>query len=70
MADMDALMDISEASGIPIIEDNAQAIGAAWCGNTNRHGQSGTFGLMGTTSFFSFQKLGVHGRRRCDCHLR
>lgn len=61
MADMDALMDISEASGVPIIEDNAQAIGAAWCGNTNRHGQSGTFGLMGTTSFFPSKNLGCMG---------
>ena len=40
MADMDALMDISETSGVPIIEDNAQAIGAAWCGEAHRHGQS------------------------------
>lgn len=61
MADMDALMDISEASGVPIIEDNAQAIGAAWCGITNRHGQSGTFGLMGTTSFFPSKNLGCMG---------
>ena len=59
MADMDALMDISEATGIPIIEDNAQAIGAAWCGQ--RHGQSGTFGLMGTTSFFPSKNLGCMG---------
>ena len=61
MADMDALMDISEASGVPIIEDNAQAIGAAWCGEANRHGQSGTFGLMGTTSFFPSKNLGCMG---------
>jgi UDP-2-acetamido-2-deoxy-ribo-hexuluronate aminotransferase len=59
LADMDALMDISEASGIPIIEDNAQAIGAAWCGK--RHGQSGTLGLMGTTSFFPSKNLGCMG---------
>ena len=61
MADMDALMDISETSGVPIIEDNAQAIGAAWCGEANRHGQSGTFGLMGTTSFFPSKNLGCMG---------
>lgn len=59
MADMDALMDISESTGIPIIEDNAQAIGAAWCGQ--RHGQAGTFGLMGTTSFFPSKNLGCMG---------
>ncbi len=61
MADMDALMDISETSGVPIIEDNAQAIGAAWCGEAHRHGQSGTFGLMGTTSFFPSKNLGCMG---------
>ena len=61
MADMDALMYISEASGVPIIEDNAQAIGAAWCGEANSHGQSGTFGLMGTTSFFPSKNLGCMG---------
>ena len=61
MADMDALMDISERSGIPIIEDNSQAIGAAWCGEANRNGQSGTFGLMGTTSFFPSKNLGCMG---------
>lgn len=60
MADMDALMDISEASGVPVIEDNAQAIGAAWCGE-RRHGQSGTMGLMGTTSFFPSKNLGCMG---------
>lgn len=60
MADMDALMDISEAHGIPVVEDNAQAIGAAWCGAT-RHGQSGTMGLMGTTSFFPSKNLGCMG---------
>ena len=61
MADMDALMDISDSSGVPIIEDNAQAIGAAWCGEAHRHGQSGTFGLMGTTSFFPSKNLGCMG---------
>ncbi|MBG28366.1 MAG: transcriptional regulator [Crocinitomicaceae bacterium] len=61
MADMDALMDISDSSGVPIIEDNAQAIGAAWCGEAHRNGQSGTFGLMGTTSFFPSKNLGCMG---------
>lgn len=60
MADMDALMDISERSGVPIVEDNAQAIGAAWCGHA-RHGQAGTMGLIGTTSFFPSKNLGCMG---------
>ena len=61
MADMDALMEISVRTGIPIIEDNAQAIGAAWCGVDGLHGQSGTMGLMGTTSFFPSKNLGCMG---------
>ncbi len=61
MADMDALVAISQRTGIPIIEDNAQAIGAAWCGSDGLHGQSGTMGLMGTTSFFPSKNLGCMG---------
>ncbi len=61
MANMDELMDISEQNGIPIIEDNAQAIGAVWSGDYKRSGQSGTFGLMGTTSFFPSKNLGCMG---------
>lgn len=60
MADMDALMAISEQSGIPLIEDNAQAIGAGWCGE-HRHGKSGSLGLLGTTSFFPSKNLGCMG---------
>ncbi|MFZ8837129.1 MAG: DegT/DnrJ/EryC1/StrS family aminotransferase [Flavobacteriales bacterium] len=60
MADMDALMAISEQAGVPLIEDNAQAIGAAWCGE-HRHGKSGSLGLIGTTSFFPSKNLGCMG---------
>lgn len=64
MADMDALSALSEASGIPIIEDNAQAISAQWYGTLGRRSdapQSGTIGLMGTTSFFPSKNLGCMG---------
>jgi UDP-2-acetamido-2-deoxy-ribo-hexuluronate aminotransferase len=64
MADMDALLSLSEKSGIPIIEDNAQAISARWYGAKGERKdapQSGTLGLMGTTSFFPSKNLGCMG---------
>ena len=64
MADMDALLALSEKSGIPIIEDNAQAISARWYGAEGKREnapQSGTLGLMGTTSFFPSKNLGCMG---------
>lgn len=64
MADMDALLLISEKSGVPIIEDNAQAISARWYGVKGERKdapQSGTLGLMGTTSFFPSKNLGCMG---------
>lgn len=32
LCDMDALMDISQRTGIPVIEDAAEAIGSVWHG--------------------------------------
>ncbi len=64
MADMDALLAISEKTGVPIIEDNAQAISARWFGSAGPRSdapQSGTLGLMGTTSFFPSKNLGCMG---------
>ncbi|MEP6843823.1 MAG: DegT/DnrJ/EryC1/StrS family aminotransferase [Pseudolysinimonas sp.] len=46
-ADMDALMEISTRTGIPIIEDAAQAVGARWNGKA--------VGSMGAFGSFSFQ---------------
>jgi len=56
VADMDALQRISTRTGIAIIEDAAQAIGA------RRHGrQAGRFGLAGCLSFFPSKNLGAFG---------
>ena len=46
-ADMDALLEISKRTGIPIIEDAAQAHGARWNGRA--------VGSMGAFGSFSFQ---------------
>jgi dTDP-4-amino-4,6-dideoxygalactose transaminase len=55
-ADMDPLLDICNAAGIPLIEDAAQAIGA-------RYGerQAGTMGRAGCFSFFPSKNLGAFG---------
>jgi dTDP-4-amino-4,6-dideoxygalactose transaminase len=56
MADMDALLEISAATGIPVIEDACQAIGA------EQHGRAaGTLGTAGCFSFFPSKNLGAFG---------
>ncbi|MFD9477515.1 MULTISPECIES: DegT/DnrJ/EryC1/StrS family aminotransferase [Streptomyces] len=45
MADMDAILDIGQRHGIPVIEDSAQAHGARW-----RGAAAGTLGRIGTFS--------------------
>tara|TARA_B100000809_G_scaffold237763_1_gene257882 strand:- start:47896 stop:49107 length:1212 start_codon:yes stop_codon:yes gene_type:complete len=58
--DMDAVMAIAEEHNLFVIEDNAQAIGAAF---TSKNGQKklGTIGDIGTTSFFPSKNLGCYG---------
>ena len=63
-ADMDRLLAISEETGVPIVEDNAQGIGARWFGAAGQRGDApmtGTMGALGTTSFFPSKNLGCAG---------
>ena len=63
-ADLDALLEISRSTGIPIVEDNAQAISARWMGAGGPRPdapQTGTLGTLGTTSFFPSKNLGGMG---------
>jgi perosamine synthetase len=46
MPDMDALLDVLKAHGVPLIEDAAEAIGSRYNGQL-----AGSFGLTGTFSF-------------------
>lgn len=46
LCDMDALLEISRQTGIPVIEDAAEAIGSKWAGK-----RAGSMGLFGTFSF-------------------
>lgn len=55
-ADMDAILAIAEARGIPVIEDAAQAIGAEY-----RHRRAGSLGRVACFSFFPSKNLGAWG---------
>lgn len=54
--DMDPLLDLSNASGIPIVEDVAQAIGAE-----DRKRRAGSMGTIGCISFYPSKNLGGAG---------
>ena len=55
-ADMDALLDLSQKHGIPIVEDVAQAHGASYRGR-----KVGTMGQSGCFSFYPGKNLGAYG---------
>lgn len=55
-ADMDPILALGAAHGIPVIEDAAQAIGAEYRGR-----RAGSMGLMGCFSFFPSKNLGGYG---------
>lgn len=55
-ADMDPLMEMAGARGIPVIEDAAQAIGAEYLGR-----RAGSIGRIGCFSFFPSKNLGAMG---------
>ena len=56
MADMDRILAIAQAAGVPVIEDAAQAIGAS-----SRGRGAGTLGAIGCFSFFPSKNLGGFG---------
>jgi dTDP-4-amino-4,6-dideoxygalactose transaminase len=61
-ADMDAILDLGDRRGIPVVEDACQAIGATYAA-ARRGGRKGA-GSMGTTGAFSFfpsKNLGAFG---------
>ena len=55
-ADMDALRRIAEEFRVPIVEDAAQAIGAAW-----RGGRAGSLGVTAAFSFYPTKNLSAYG---------
>jgi dTDP-4-amino-4,6-dideoxygalactose transaminase len=55
-ADMDPILDIAARAGVAVVEDAAQAIGAAYNGR-----QAGSLGACGCFSFFPSKNLGAFG---------
>jgi dTDP-4-amino-4,6-dideoxygalactose transaminase len=55
-SDLDPILDVAQAAGVPVIEDAAQAIGA-----TYKSRPAGGIGAMGCFSFFPSKNLGAFG---------
>jgi dTDP-4-amino-4,6-dideoxygalactose transaminase len=65
VADMGALMELARRAGLKVIEDAAQAIGAA----DARGKRAGSFGDVGCLSFFPTKNLGAFGDAgMCVCN--
>ncbi|MFT4061288.1 MAG: DegT/DnrJ/EryC1/StrS family aminotransferase [Edaphocola sp.] len=60
-AAMETLLDIANEFKIPLIEDNAQAIGGYYTFANGTRKANGTMGTVGTTSFFPSKNLGCYG---------
>jgi dTDP-4-amino-4,6-dideoxygalactose transaminase len=56
MADMDPILGLAAAHGIPVIEDCAQAHGAEYKGR-----RAGSLGTLGCFSFYPSKNLGAYG---------
>jgi len=55
-ADMDPILALAAKQGIPVIEDNAQSIGASYQGR-----KTGSMGCAGCLSFYPSKNLGAYG---------
>jgi dTDP-4-amino-4,6-dideoxygalactose transaminase len=60
-APMEEILAIGKEFGIPVIEDNAQAIGGDYTFANGPTVKNGTMGRIGTTSFFPSKNLGCYG---------
>lgn len=60
-ANMKEILEIAEAHNLPVIEDNAQAIGGSYTFPDGSVKMNGSMGLMGCTSFFPSKNLGCYG---------
>ena len=59
--DMDPLLTLAAEHNLPVIEDNAQAIGGAYTFPDGSVKMTGSMGLIGCTSFFPSKNLGCYG---------
>ncbi|MBS1629791.1 MAG: DegT/DnrJ/EryC1/StrS family aminotransferase [Bacteroidetes bacterium] len=60
-ADMEPLLKLAAEHNLPLIEDNAQAIGSDYTFSDGRKLKTGAMGLIGCTSFFPSKNLGCYG---------
>ena len=60
-ANMEAIMQVANEHNIPVIEDNAQAIGSDFTYSDGVTKKTGTMGTIGCTSFFPSKNLGAYG---------
>lgn len=60
-ANMDEILTIAKEQNIPVIEDNAQAIGGKYRFPDGTQKRTGSMGLIGCTSFFPSKNLGCYG---------
>ncbi|MDI9319261.1 MAG: DegT/DnrJ/EryC1/StrS family aminotransferase [Phycisphaerales bacterium] len=59
--DMEPLLALGKEKNIPIIEDNAQAIGGTYTFADGSKKKTGAIGTIGCTSFFPSKNLGCYG---------
>ncbi len=60
-ADMEPILQLAADHNIPVVEDNAQAIGADYTFSNGNTQKTGTLGDIGCTSFFPSKNLGCYG---------
>ncbi|REJ75460.1 MAG: DegT/DnrJ/EryC1/StrS family aminotransferase [Acidobacteria bacterium] len=59
--DIEPIVELARDKGIPVVEDNAQAIGAVYTFQDGSRKRAGTIGEIGTTSFYPAKNLGCYG---------
>jgi dTDP-4-amino-4,6-dideoxygalactose transaminase len=60
-ADIEPILEIARKHNLYVIEDNAQAIGAAYTFSNGDQQRTGAMGHVGCTSFFPSKNLGCYG---------